>query len=256
VRPGLYREHVTIGRALELTGGGSGLTVVEGDGTATALALNAAGAVVQGVTAVGAATGFHLGGGGAMLRASTAWRNVGPGIEIAAPGVTAVGVVARDNGGDGLRITGSGGSSRCEDALLRGNFGAGVAVDAAADVQLDANDAVDNNAGGLVLSSTAAPTARDNRTVNNVGSGLALTRSNAATLTGNLSALNDDDGLNMDRCDDAAVTGNTIVDNKGNGIFFRRGNNGDFAAAPGVQAPPGDNAVSGNRKGDVEVRSN
>jgi parallel beta-helix repeat protein len=254
VRPGLYRERVSIGRALELSGAGTGATVVEGDGTAIAVAVNAPGAVVQGLTAVGAGTGFHIAGSGATLRASRAWRNVGPGVAIEAADVAAIDVVAQDNGGDGVRISATGGAARCEAALLRGNFGAGAVVFTAADVELDANDAVDNNAGGLVFTGAAAPAARDNRAVNNAGSGFALTRSTAATVTGNLSARNDEDGVHMERCDDAVVTGNTIVDNNGTGLFFRRGNNGDFAAAPGEQAPPGDNAVSGNRKGDVEVR--
>ncbi|MBX3027100.1 right-handed parallel beta-helix repeat-containing protein [bacterium] len=256
VRPGLYRGSVRVARALELTGAGSGLTVLLGGGSAPTVDVSAAGAVVQGVTAVGGGSGFRLGGRGAQLRASSAWRNLGAGIDAAGAGVAAREIAALENGGSGILIGGGADGARCEASLLRGNFGAGADVEAAVDAQLDGNAAIDNNAGGLVLNGAAAPTARDNQCVNNVGSGLMLARSGAATVAGNLSAGNDEDGLHMDRCDDATITGNTIVDNKGTGIFFRRGSNGDFAAAPGVQAAPGDNAVSGNRRGDVEIRAN
>lgn len=256
VRPGLYRGPVRVARGIELSGAGGGLTVVLGGGTEPAVDVPGANAVVQGVTAVGGGSGFRLGGSGAQLRASSAWRNVGVGIEVAGSGVAAREIAALENGGSGVLVGAAAAGARCDASLLRGNFGAGADVEGAAEVQLDGNAAIDNNAGGLLLNGAAAPTARGNQCVNNVGSGLALARSGAATLAGNLSAGNDEDGVHMDRCDDATVTGNTIVDNKGTGIFFRRGGNGDFAAAPGVQAAPGDNAVSGNRKGDVEIRAN
>lgn len=256
VRAGAFRGPVRVSRGVEITGAGSGLTVVLGDGAGTAVDVSAANAVVQGVSAVGGGTGFHLGGSGTQLRSCSAWRNVGPGIDVTGAGAAARDVVALENGGSGIRFAATAGAGRCEDALLRGNFGAGVDVGGASEVQLDDNDAIGNNAGGLVFNNASAPTARANRAVDNVGSGLALIRSTAPTLRDNLSAGNDEDGLQMDRCDDAVVTGNHLVDNNGTGLFVRRSNNGDFSAAPGVQDAPGDNVASGNRKGDVEIRSN
>jgi parallel beta-helix repeat protein len=255
VRPGLYREAVVIDRAIELSGGGDDLSLIQGDGTGTAVDIAAPGAVVQRLGTVGAGTGFRLAGSGAQLRASSAWRSVAVGIDLTASHGVARDVVARENGGAGVRIGAAATAAACADAALRANFGAGLSVAAAADVQLDGNVATQNNAGGVVLNGAAAPTARGNRLVANVGSGLAALRAGAVTAADNLVALNDEDGMQFDRCDDALVTGNTIVDNNGTGLFFRRGANGDFGAAPGAQSPPGDNVITGNRKGDVEVRT-
>lgn len=255
VRPGLYREAVVVDRAIELTGSGGDLSLIEGVGTGTGVDITAAGAVVQGLGAVGAGTGFRLAGSGAALRASSAWRSVGAGVEMTASHGVVRDLVARENGSAGVRIDAAATAATCAGASLRANFGPGLSIAAAADVQLDGNVATQNNAGGLALNGATAAAARGNRLVANVGSGVAAVRAGAITVTDNLVALNDEDGMQFDRCDDVLVSGNTILDNNGTGLFFRRGNNGDFAVAAGVQPPPGDNRISGNRKGDVEVRT-
>ena len=81
-----------------------------------------------------------------------------------------------------------------------------------------------------------------------------LMRETRAAIADNLSAVNHGDGVHLDRCDDTAATGNTLEDNNGYGIFLRRSDGTDFAGSAGLQPPPGDNAVSNNRKGDVFVR--
>lgn len=252
---GLYREQVVIARPLELIGDGSDRTLIAGDGTATIVSVTGAGVIVHGIGAIGGGTGFNMAGAAGQLRASAAWRNVGTGVRLSGSGDDVWDSSAAANGGDGIHVDGSASGARCRDTLLRGNAGAGATVDATTGVELLDDLAVDNNAGGLVLIGAGAPVVRGNRSAGNVGSGVQLIRSSGAMLADNVCTLNDEDGLQMDRSDDAVVSGNTFDDNNGYGVFFRRSTNGDFAATPGLQPPPGDNAAAGNRKGDVFVRT-
>jgi hypothetical protein len=253
VRAGLYRENVVISRPLELIGDGSDVTFIQGDGTTSALAVTAAGAVVRGVTAVGGASGFSLSGGGVQLADSAAWRNLGVGIAVSGAAVEIRAGRVIGNGGDGVAIAGSANGAVCADTLLFDNFGNGLAV-AAASTQVSRNRAVHNAAGGVTVNGAGTALLDDNQSVLNLGSGIDLLGAPAAVVSANLCTMNDEDGIRIESSDGVSVTANVFDDNKGYGVFLRRTSGGDFDTAPGLQDPLGDNEASGNRKGDLFIR--
>jgi len=113
---------------------------------------------------------------------------------------------------------------------------------------------LENNGSGVTLLGADDAQVRRNQSVLNIGAGIEIAESARAVVAENVCAANDDAGLRMDRADGALVTVNTLENNNGYGIFTRRSPDADFDAAAGVQDPPGDNAATGNRKGDVFVR--
>jgi len=250
---GVFREHLRLARAIDLSGAGAGATYIVGDGTTTAIGATASGVVMRDLTVVGGAPGIELAGNGARLVASTAWRNVGPGVVLSAPGTELWASSVEDNGGAGVSI-GAVQGARCLDGLVRGNQANGISVQSGGSVQVLDNEVLENNGSGVTLLGADDAQVRRNQSVLNIGAGIEIAESARAVVAENVCAANDDAGLRMDRADGALVTVNTLENNNGYGIFTRRSPDADFDAAAGVQDPPGDNASTGNRKGDVFVR--
>ncbi|MGH7786637.1 MAG: right-handed parallel beta-helix repeat-containing protein, partial [Candidatus Binatia bacterium] len=249
VRPGLYRERVTIDRPLELMGSGRDNTIVQGDGGGTAVTASVAGVIVRGLTVVGGQTGVAL-AAGARLVDSRVWRNRGAGVVLDGVGAEVVDSAAEANGGAGVWFAAAGAS--CAGSRLDGNHGPGVDVSGAANASIVGNLLLEN-AGGVLVNGASGVVVAGNRSVLNLGSGVELLEAEDGTVTNNLCAGNDEDGLSLERADGALIGGNTFDDNNGYGLFVRR-TAADFAVAAGIQAPLGDNAASGNRKGDLFVR--
>ena len=255
VRAGLYRESVVIDRTLELIGEGRDLTILQGDGSGPVLTATAPDVVVRGVAAVGGTRGVELAGANGRLLDSVAWRNLREGVlhHRRRPAKC----------GSATSATTAATASRCRQPRAA----------PPASSTLAARQRRQRRHRGRrrrrACSTTAPPSTP--------ATALALSGASDATVTGNRIAVNfgagifrreraqrsdrrqpqrrqHEDGLHLDRCDDAIATGNTLDDNHGYGIFLRRSDATDFAAAAGLQPPPGDNIVSGNRKGDVFVR--
>ena len=159
----------------------------------------------------------------------------------------------RGNGGDGVQVSASASGAACVETWLRDNGGSGATAAAASTRMLD-NRAAFNAADALALSGASDATVSGNRLAVNFGAGIFAENAPGAAIADNLSGASHGQGPHLDRCDDTAATGNTLEDNNGYGIFLRRSVGTDFDAAAGLQTPPGDNAVSGNRKGDVFIR--
>jgi parallel beta-helix repeat protein len=272
VGPGLYHENVTVNRSVTLRGRyGSGITVIQGTPSGAAMSVTAAQASITGLTTTGAATGFALSGGGAVLMDVRASNNVGAGITVSGGADQVWRAEVSGNGTDGISITGANGAV-CADSLLFNNGGIGLNLSTAQNALLDSNRVAFNAGGGLALNGVTGTTVTDNQSVANfggassgqgggagggqggetaAGAGLALAGSQNNQILGNLISRNDDDGVHMDQTSANTLSGNTLDDNHGYGLFVRRSTGDDFGAAAGVQPPPGDNQVSGNRKGDV-----
>ena len=178
------------------------------------------------------------------------------------------------NGADGVSVNGVSGLV-CTSSNLVDNGGAGLSLTAAQTGHLDNNLITSNAAGGVRVVSADAATVIDNQIGGNLGSGVQLLASQHSQIIGNLCAGNDEDGVQIDSkgegsalqgqvprdgggnpTTDNLISGNTIDSNHGYGLFVRRSPNDDFSAASGTQPPPGDNASTNNRKGDVFVRTN
>ena len=279
VRPGLYRETVTINRGLLLRGSTAGTTIVQGDGTTSTIRVNAPGTTVQQITAVGGEDGFALDAANAVLTEAAAWHNRQAGVTVTGAGTRIWRTAAVDNGSDGLFIGPTGGAL-CSENTLADNLGFGANLSATPNPQLDNNLLSGNAAGGLNLASVNTAAVADNLSVDNIGPGIQLVGTQNSQVLGNLSAVNDDDGLRIDseaggtggaallatsaalprRSGNAGVgnlvSGNVLDTNHGYGLFVRRSPNDDFSAADGLQPPPGDNDSLNNRKGNVFVRTN
>ncbi len=273
VKPGLYRENVAINRPLLLHGDGAGTTVVEGDGTTGVLSITAAGTTVEGITAVGGTAGFAVDAPSGTLIDVRAWRNLHAGVAINGSDTELWRSEARENGGDGVLISAAS-ATICTDGDSFDNGGAGINVTAASNGLVDSTRLSGNAGGGINLASVTGTTVTDNASVQNIGAataagggasgggggtdtggsaGISLSSSQSNQILNNLSALNDDDGVHLDTTSGNLISGNVIDTNQGYGLFVRRSTNDDFASTTGVQAPPGDNSVSNNRKGDVFV---
>jgi parallel beta-helix repeat protein len=271
VRPGLYHENVVVNRPIVLRGAGAGTTILEGDGSANVVSVNAPNSTLQGLTTVGGGNGFALSGGSTLLIDSSAWHNLRAGIAISGAASKVVRNRAAENGIDGMSINGAGGAV-CSGNLLFNNGGTGAALSGAQSAQLDNNVFATNAGGGVSLTSTTASNIIDNQIGDNVAPGIQLLGSQSCQVIGNLVTVNDDDGVRIDAkagetggrvvqrggnpASDNLISGNTVDLNHGYGLFVRRSPDDDFSAAPGLQPPPGDNTVSSNRKGDVVVRPN
>ncbi len=251
---GLYRENLSVHRSVVVRGDLEGSTLVQGDGSASVLAVTAPNATIRGLTAVGGTQGFALSGANALLADSAAWRNLGAGVSVSGTGVQVSGGTAVDNGGDGLLITGAS-SASCSGTTLTDNRGAGANLSGAQNAQLENNLIADNAGAGVSLVSVDASTVTDNQIANNLGSGIELFSSQDNQIAGNLSALSDEDGLHIDSTSSNLISDNVFDTNHGYGMYVRRSSSDDFAAATGVQAPPGDNSSTNSRKGDVFVRT-
>lgn len=274
IRPGLYQESVVVGRPMVLRGAGAGATVLQGDGTASVVSVTAPNSTVQGITTVSGGQGFALSGPSTLLIDGRAWHNVGAGIAVSGASVQVLRDQAAENGADGVLLSGATGAV-CSGNYLIDNGGAGARLANVQSAQLDNNLVSTNAAGGVTLDGATASGVIDNRFGNNVGAGIQLLASQNCQILGNLSTLNDDDGVRIDSkggsetsglrfsggsgsgkpTSDNLISGNTVDTNNGYGLFVRRSPDDDFSAASGLQAPPGDNGVTNNRKGDVFVRA-
>jgi len=255
VRPGYYAGALRVEHALQLVGAGRARTVLVGDDRAPVVSADAAGVIIRGLAVIGGASGVALNGNGAQLIDSAAWRNHGAGVLLGGAAASLQHSEVRQNGSDGVRVAPSATGARCSDSALRDNGGFGATVASAANTAWKANQVVLNAGGGMFLDGADGATLGGNRIAANVGVGIELHKAPSAQVANNLCALNDDDGLHIEQSDAVVVTGNQLDDNRGYGLFLRRSNGADFAAAVGVQDPPGDNDASGNRKGDVFVRT-
>lgn len=271
VRPGVYHENVVVNRSVVLRGAGADSTIIQGNGTATVVSVNAPSSTIQGLTTVGGGSGFALIGDASQLIDSRAWHNLGSGVTVSGGTTQVVRVEAADNGADGISVTGAA-ATVCSDNHFLNNGGAGARLSGPG-ARFDNNLLATNAAGGVLLVAASGSGVVDNQIGDNTGSGIQLLGSQSCQLLGNLSTVNDDDGVHIDSkaseapgllllprggtpTTDNLVSGNTVDSNHGYGLFVRRSPNDDFSSASGPQPPPGDNTVTNNRKGDVFVRTN
>jgi hypothetical protein len=272
VGPGLFRENIVVNRSIVLRGNGAGSTIIDGSPHASVVTISAPHATIQGVSAIGGALGFAINAAAASLTEVRAYHNVGAGIAIAGADARIARSEAVHNGADGVSLNGVSGLL-CTSSNLVDNGGAGLSLTAAQNGHLDNNLITSNATGGVRVVSADAATVIDNQIGGNFGSGVQLFASQHSQIIGNLCAGNDEDGVQIDSkgegtalqgqvprdgggnpTTDNLISGNTIDSNHGYGLFIRRSPNDDFSAASGTQAPPGDNASTNNRKGDVLVR--
>ena len=75
LRPGLYHENVVVSRPMVVRGAGAQSTILQGDGSASVVSVNAANSTIQGLTTVGGGNGFALAGASTLLIDSRAWHN-------------------------------------------------------------------------------------------------------------------------------------------------------------------------------------
>ncbi len=253
LRAGLYRESVVIDRALDLVGAGRELTVLQGDGSAPVLVATASNVVIRGLTVIGGTRGVQLAGQDTPARRQHRLGKSAGGCACCRVRRPRCDSARRaENGGDGVRI--AAGSAQLPAQLARRQRR-----------QWRQHARRRTAAGSAIASRSTAPTAcwcrapadatvTGNRIAANAGTGVFLDSAPNATVDGNVCALNDEDGLHLDRSDGTLAIRNALHDNNGYGLFLRRSAATDFDAAAGLQAPPGDNDVSGNRKQDVFIR--
>ncbi len=253
VKPGRYRETLTITRALTLRGEDAATTVLQGDGTAPVVRVTAANVTLRGLGAVGGGSGFALEADSALVADSRAWRNQGAGVLVSGPGAQILRSAAVENGGDGVLVGATTGAV-CADSALVGNGGAGVSLVSAQGARVEASTLADNVEDGVLLTETTDALVLGNRSTMNLGAGIALDGAVGGQIAGNLCATNHDDGLKTDQTVATLVSGNTLTANGKYGMFVRRSTGDDFAAAAGVQAPIGDNVAADNADGPLFVR--
>jgi hypothetical protein len=263
--PGIFRENVVVHRSVTLRGNSQVTTIIEGDGTGSTLAVTAPNAMVQRLTVVGGASGVALSGNAAGLTDSRAWRNLGAGVTISGASARLWHATLLNNDGDGVSAIGAGGLV-CSASSFVDNGGIGANFSTVQNAQFDNNVIADNGTGGIGLTAVSASIVADNQSVNNlagpngvggegaVGVGIGVFSSQSNQIVGNLSARNDDSGLHVDQTSGNLISQNVLDDNGGYGMFVRRSTD-DFDATPGTQDAPGDNRATGNRKGDVFIRT-
>lgn len=252
VAAGLYRETIALDRGVVLRGAGRGLTIIQGNGSGSALHVSANGSSLRGLTVSGGATGITIGAADVEMLDVGVWRNVGAGVAVSAGGARLARVDGIDNGGDGVTV--GGGDVAIDDATLLDNLGYGIAINAASGGSISRSLLIGNALSGIALLSADDSTVTANRLANNLDIGIELESANGNHVVGNLCALSDGDGLKMDETDGNFVSANILDGNNGYGLYVRRSTNADFAALAGVQSPIGDNVAQNNRKGDVFVR--
>lgn len=155
------------------------------------------------------------------------------------------------------------------------NLGTGVRLARSRECTITSNNCHDNASHGIDLASSILNTIRGNTLTANGSNGLRLvtssqntvesnnatlnrdngyrveTGSASNTLRGNIGNGNLDNGLRMRDTANNVITLNTFSNNATYGIRRQNGNDDDFSSAAGVQAPIGDNAVSGNGSGSL-----
>ncbi len=254
VKPGLYRENVVVNRPLELRGDDAGTTVIQGDGSASVLSASAGNITIRNLTTVGGSSGFTFSSSSARLVECRAWHNLGAGISISGSGAQIWRVQALENAGDGLLSSAK--ATTCVDDLVLDNGGAGTNSSNAENWLINATRVAGNGTVGVSLVKAKGSILSDSQSVANDGVGIQVSQSQSSRLTNNVSALNDGDGFDMDQTATNLVSGNSVDSNTRYGFFVRRSKGDDFSAAPGVQAPFGDNTASGNRIANLLVRTN
>lgn len=253
IAPGVYRENLVVDRSVILRGNGAGMTILQGDGSANAMSLSAAYSSASRVAAIGGGVGVAVGAANVDLVDVAVWRSVGAGIVLSGSEASLSRVDSIDNGGDGIAITA--GNAVCSEVDIVDNMGTGALLSAISGAAIADSRFLQNGLGAIVLNGGGGATLSNNQIVNNLGSGISLNDSDANQVGGNLVVLSDGDGLSTDRTGSNFISANVFDGNNGYGMYLRRSDgDDDFAAAVGVQAAPGDNTASNNRKGDVFVR--
>lgn len=162
--------------------------------------------------------------------------------------------VMAENGHDGIAM---GDSTNClvTASLLIANSADGVRI-IGGSLNSVTNSTVESNVTNGIRIKNATNTTVSGVTARlNLGEGLFTRQTNGTkflnnTVTGNLG-----NGLFMRQSSNSLVSGNTITGNVGFGVFRRTVVNDDFNAnAGGVQAPPGNNTISGNTAGQVQTQ--
>ncbi len=264
VKPGVYRENVSLNRSVVVRGYDCRRTLIQGDGGTAVVSVGAANSTLQDLTVVGGTTGVSVSGSTALLSNVRAFRNLGAGISVAATGAELFCSEAEQNGGPGVTMTAANQSSISQSRLLD-NSGVGGSLLSLQSVIVDNNWIGDNGQGGLAMTSVNSSQITNNRIANNftpavvtgddVGQGIGLISGSDDQITGNVSVFNDGDAMHFDQTSNLLVSGNNGDTNQGYCIYARRGTNDDYAAAAGIQTPRGDNICTNNKKGDVFIRT-
>jgi len=252
VAAGVYRETVSLNRGVVLRGAGRALTIIQGNGTDSAVHVSAAGSSLRGLTVSGGAPGITVAAADVEMLDVGVWRNVGAGLVLSAGGTHLTRVDGIDNGGDGVSI--GGGNVAIADATLLDNLGYGIVFNAVSGGSVSSSLLIGNALSGIALLSADNSTVTTNRLANNLDIGIELESANGNHVVGNLCALSDGDGLKMDETDGNFISANIFDGNNGYGLYVRRSTNADFSALAGEQSPLGDNVAQNNRKGDLFVR--
>jgi hypothetical protein len=249
VGEGIFRENVALTRAVELRGAGPGRTVIDGHGAGPALQVASTGALASRLTATGGTSGVDV-TTASLVQNLEARGNLGAGFRLLATGSEARVCSALDNAGAGFAVESS--ADVTDSSSLR-NSAAGISVGAVANVTATGNEVAANGGNGIEVLLGTSPTVAGNAIAGNIASGIVLDETTGGTVSANRSAANDDNGLDLHKANDAVIDGNDFSRNGGFGMRIDRSSS-DFDAAPGVQAPPGTNDVSNNRKGALDIR--
>ncbi len=248
IAEGLYRESVRVTRPVELFGAGRGRTIIDAGGRGPALALVHPAANASDLTASGGTVGISI-EAALDLQGLEARANAGAGVRVAAGGAALTGCEARDNGGPGIALDAS---ALVDSCVSEHNGGAGIAVSGAADTVVRGTVSVANGGDGIVAIGCTDPELTGNRAAGNLGAGATLEACSGGMVLDNRFGANDGNGLRLDESDGALIDGNDCSANGGFGMRIGR-SDADFDAAGGVQAPPGNNDVSGNRRGPLRL---
>ena len=250
VAEGVFRETVPVTRAVEVIGSGHGRSIVDAHGLGTALTIGSAGAEISGLTASGGTTGIAV-DVSITVTGLEARGNVGAGIELGTSGAVATACTARENGGAGFSVTAP---ATLDANTAIDNAGAGIAsTTATAGVSITDNLLTMNALEGVLVLNGTNPVITGNAIGGGFGEGISLEGTTGGTVTGNRVAANDGSGLSLKQSDGALIDGNDFSSNHGYGMRIDRAL-ADFDAASGMQAPAGNNDVSDNRKGDIQVK--
>ena len=265
VQSGTYYEHVVVNKRLTLQGTdtGSGLPVIDGNASGSAIALSANNCTLQdfvamssgqsgiivassyntvlGNTATGSGYGIVLSSSsnGNTVSGNTATGNTNYGIYLSSStGNTITGNIA--NGSDtGISISGSSGNTISNNTANSNDIG--IELPSSSGNTISGNTATNNIHYGIALTSSSGNTISGN-TINGNSRGIyIITTSNSNSISNN-TATSNGIGIDLSSSTGNTISGNTIGSNKEHGIRLESsssstlsGNIANFNAKYGIQ---------------------
>ena len=255
VAAGTYNEELRIQRSnLELVGAGAGTTRIHGAGSAhTIYVERAQGVRIEGFTIEGVAPFDAI-----ELRRAKGGAVVDNVISGGETGITVNGsrrVRVSDNDvsdadTEGIKI------SRSKRIVVRDNSShdngdVGIDADRSKKLRIEGNDSFDNGDHGFRDRRSTGNRYEENVAVGNASDGFRIEKSVETRLSRN-GASENENGLRMKDTSASSIGGNLLTGNVEWGLRHKASASDDFnTGSAGVQAPPGNNDLSGNGKGPV-----